>query len=319
MDLRIAIGVVVSIALFSAMQALYWYLRGRRRRVTSDLRDRVYGRGEGGSTAGGIRIRGRDADEPDDNALMRRVAEVLTQGGFRAQPGRFLGLAGASTLGAFVLVALATGSALSGLAAAAFAVFALYVYVTRRRDQRLKQFDTQLPRALELMVFGLQAGHALEEALHLAADEVGQPLSSELARCYEEYSLGRPIESALEQMRERWRSVGALNALVEAVVLLKRTGGNLVEVLETLNEGLRAQAAYEARHRALTAEGRLSAFILMGLPFVGLLTQALLSPGQLTSMVRDGGGQVLLAIGFLMWLVGSLWVLQLTKPARQAG
>lgn len=302
-----------AVALFFCLQGVFWLLRGRSRRRDDQLRDRLVG-GRLDHQLDGGRIRIRERPEARNRSLRRRLTELLLRAGVSLSPQQFFAR---SLLGLALLVLLAvavSGELLAGLAALVAGVICGYAYLAHRIERQIRQVESQMPRALEMMVFGLRAGHAFEEVIALATREISGPLATELSRCHEEYTLGRPIEESLQQLRVRWPTVMSLRQLVEAIVVLKRTGGNLVDILEKVGETVRAQATYEAKHRALTSEGRLSGTILMLLPLFALLFQAVAAPDQLALLARDPAGQTMLLLAVGLWSTGVLWVLRLVRP-----
>ena len=310
-ELSIAIALCFAAALFCAAQALYWLWRRRAHRAQEVLRLRLRGRSEQ-LVEDGIHIRelGKGAGA---NAQFARFASYCVQAGFRAEPAQVaLRIAIAAVLGS-VFGVLALGGA-AGLLSGAGAVLALaYGYMSIRRDRRIKAFANQLPRALEAMVFALRAGRGLEDAIGLAAEEVDAPLAAELSRVFEETALGKPVEQSLVQLGQRWHRVRSLRSFVEAVSVLKRTGGNLVVVMHNISDAIRARAAYEARHRALTSEGRTSGRILVVLPLLALVVQAIVTPDQLRVLLSSEGQPFFFgAMG--LWLIGMLWVSRLSRP-----
>ncbi|MBK8481642.1 MAG: type II secretion system F family protein [Proteobacteria bacterium] len=314
------LAVAVALALFCALQAGYWWARGRRRRAIARASEGLLGMLARAAPQGiQIRARARAASQLGRLAALpaiERLRDALAQGGFAIDARRFL-LVAAAAAGGTLILGLVVGAGWLGAAVlAALVCLGLHVHVTRRCEARLRVVDAQLPRALESMVFSLRAGRGLEEAVRSAAEETEPPLSVDLRRCYEEYALGRPIEAALQQLRTRWPAVRALYSFVEAVAVLKRTGGNLVEVMETLIETLRLQAAHQARHRALTAEGRVSGLILTVLPLLAVAGQALVSPGALVTIAADASGRMILLTAAALWAVGAVWVARLGRPGR---
>jgi tight adherence protein B len=243
-----------------------------------------------------------------------RLACYLQQAGYSARVGRLLAVAGGGVGLAALLVGTASGNWNSALLFALFGAVATKIYLGARRARSLRDFEAQLPRAVEMMVFSLRAGHGLEQAVRLASAEVDGPLAAELARCAEESALGRPIEATLHQLQQRWRPVQPLRALVEAVTVLKQTGGNLVEVLQSIAQTLRARATYRGKHRALTADGRLSGALLLVIPLVSLVVQSMVAPEQLREMALNETGRALLGLAGALWLVGGLWVRRLSHP-----
>jgi tight adherence protein B len=307
MSLSQWIALALGIALFFLLLALFWLARGARRRREELLIARL-GIAPGPGQGPAIRI--RSAAEERHSAL----TAYLERCGYTVPAGRLLGACAAGSALAGLVAALATGSPLAGPVVAAVALLVVRIVIARRHGRRVRQVTEGLPVALELMILGLRAGQSLEQAIRSAAVEVEPPLSAELERCCQEHAMGRSVESALEQLRARWRPVRALATFVEAVVVLKRTGGNMIEVLETLVEGLRARATLEARHRALTSEGRTSGVILMLLPVAALVIQTTMAPEQLHAMAADGTGRLYLALAGALWLSGALWVSRLVRP-----
>jgi tight adherence protein B len=140
------------------------------------------------------------------------------------------------------------------------------------------------------------------------------PLSIELKRCVEEYELGRPIEEALLSLSLRLEPCRALRTFVEAVLVLKQTGGNLIEIIDQIVDSMRAQAAYEAKYRALTAEGRTSGMILGALPLLILAAIVLVQPDYLGSLLADSAGMTIIALAGGLWLAGVVWLARLARP-----
>lgn len=311
-----AIGLFLGLSLFCIAQGLFWLGRGRRREQRERLLELLRARefqsewsDDAWSPLGGGR------SWTDRFPRLQRLGVVLAQAGINVRVGRFLVVAGV-VLGALLLaVTLVTGNPASGLTLDLVIVVLGYLVVGGRRRRRLTLIDEQLPQALELMVFGLRAGHPLEGSIRFVAGELADPLGGELRRCNEEYELGRPLEAALVSMALRLDACRALRTFVEAVVVLKQTGGNLVEVMERIVSTLRAQAAYEARYRALTAEGRTSGLILGSLPLLILAAVLLVQPGYLASLFKSGTGRLVLAIAFSLWMAGIAWLVRLVRPA----
>jgi tight adherence protein B len=245
--------------------------------------------------------------------MLRRLGAALVQAGYHISLESFLTRSAALVFGLAGLGTLLTGALTSGVLLGLVTIFGIYFWVSRQRGKRLRQIDAQLPKALELMMFGLRAGHSLEDTIGFAARELTPPLAHELGRCHEEYELGRPIEDALMVLSARLEPCKALRTFVEAVMVLKQTGGNLIEVIEKIIEMLRAQAAFEARFRALTSEGRTSGMILGALPLIILCVVGLLQPAYLSTLVIDPAGWKVLAIAGVLWVTGILWMLRLLR------
>src|SRR5439155_21041784 len=147
----------------------------------------------------------------------------------------------------------------------------VYGWMLHKRRIRVDRVNAQLPHALELMLLGLRAGHALPRALELVGEEVPPPAGAELRRVADEHALGRPLEQAFDGLARRLEGSEAVRTLVTGVLVLRQTGGNLIEVIERILDTLSAQEQYRLRLRALTADSRSSGVIPACLPAASAL------------------------------------------------
>ena len=306
-----AIGLFVGLTLFFILQMLFWSIRRGRARREAELYDRLRASEYGALDDDGQRH--RNAGWVERIESVRKLGNVLIQAGMTIPVTRFLAITGGVVGFVLLLVTVGTGNLVSALLVNAVLVLVIYLYVNGRRRKRLDAIDEQLPQALELMTFSLRAGHTLEEGINFVAREIPEPLGGELRRCYEEYELGRPLQNALLNLSLRLAPCQALRTFVEAVLVLKQTGGNLVEIIENLVETLRAQAAYEARHRALTAEGRTSGIILGSLPLLILAMVMLVQPGYIGSLLSNAQGRFIMLLALGLWGLGVLWLFRLLR------
>ncbi|MCA9542463.1 MAG: type II secretion system F family protein, partial [Myxococcales bacterium] len=246
--------------------------------------------------------------------LRGAIRRLLEGAGEEPRARLLVARVGLAWLGGFALFALLTADAgaagFLGLGAAALPVLDLL----RRRRRRRLRLETQLQGALEVMIISLRAGHALPRALRTAAVESEAPLTDELLRVAHEAELGRPLDEALLALGDRVPRAAALRTFITAVLVLRQTGGNLVEVLERVIDTLRAQTHYHRRLRALTAEGRASAFILAALPPVFVGATAFVDPQYIGRLLHPGLGHALLLASVGLYLAGLFWVRALTTP-----
>jgi tight adherence protein B len=142
----------------------------------------------------------------------------------------------------------------------------------------------------------LQAGHGLSDALKLCAEEMQPPVAQELGRVFEEHNLGRDLRDALQNLSVRNPTSFDIKIFVSSVLLQRDTGGNLIEILDNISRTIRDRFVFQAKVKALTAEARISAYILGGLPFVLLTLIAAIRPFYLLPLVTDPLG-IKLAIG----------------------
>ena len=133
------------------------------------------------------------------------------------------------------------------------------------------KLSQQLPDALEMMARSLRAGHALSSAFKMVATEMPTPVSIEFARAFEAQELGMPFEKAVADMTRRAPDNQDLKIFALSVIVQKETGGNLVEIIEKIADTVRGREKFQGKLRGLTAEGRMSSYILGALPFLSLL------------------------------------------------
>jgi tight adherence protein B len=179
------------------------------------------------------------------------------------------------------------------------------------RSRRLSKCEEQFPQALQLMVLGLRAGHALPGALALASREIAGPLSVELKRAVEEQALGTPISQVIARMAARLHGCEAAQTFAVAILVLEQTGGNLIAVIERIIGGARARTQYKARLRALTSEGRASATILGLLPLGFFLIAGITDPHYWPTLLGTSAGNKVLALVVVMWAMGGIWTYRL--------
>lgn len=180
-------------------------------------------------------------------------------------------------------------------------------YVRTRARRRLKKFAEGLPDVLQLIAGSLSSGFSLPQAVDNAAKDGEQPLAGELSRALAESRLGVELEDSLDRVAERMRSTD-LTWTVMAVRIAREVGGNLAEVLLSTAETMRERGRIQRQVRALSAEGRLSAYILLGLPVGITIFMVLFRRSYITPLITDPIGWVMTVYGFLSVTVGA-WVM----------
>jgi tight adherence protein B len=173
--------------------------------------------------------------------------------------------------------------------------------------QRKRKFQTQLPDMLQLMAGSLRAGYSLLQGVEAVAQEVDEPMGSELRRVLAEARLGRTLEDSLDDMAERLNSRDFAWAVM-AIRIQREVGGNLAELLSTVAETMIARERLRREVRALTAEGRISAIILGLLPVGLVLVMYSINREYMNVLLHDGFGQVLLIGAGLLAGVGFYWM-----------
>ena len=178
-------------------------------------------------------------------------------------------------------------------------------YLYRLRNQRMAMFERQLPEALELVSRALRAGHALSVGLKIVGDEAADPIGQEFRRVFDEVSMGVALPQALQNLAERVNSVD-VKFFVTSVMVQRETGGNLAEIIDSLAGLIRQRFELQLKVRAVSAEGRLSAVILLGLPiFIGLVLYKT-SSDYIGLLFSDPIDQKLATGGSVMMVLGAI-------------
>jgi Flp pilus assembly protein TadB len=180
-------------------------------------------------------------------------------------------------------------------------------YVRFKSNRRLKAFESELPDALQLVASSLQTGFSLQQALDAAVQDGREPMSGELGRALAEARLGAVLEDALDRVGERMDNQD-FRWTVMAIRIQRQVGGNLSEVLQTTVATLRERAAMRRQVRALSAEGRLSAYILIALPITLFLWMFFVRREYISLLWTTPLGLVMIGGALLLVVIGAFWM-----------
>lgn len=204
-----------------------------------------------------------------------------------------------------LVVALLLNTALSGFVLAPWIAthFGIGAEIARRRAK----FQNQLGDTLQLLTGGLRAGHSILRAIDAAATEADSPTSDEMRRIVTETRLGKDLLASLMDASRRMGSED-FAWIAQAIQINREVGGDLAEVLEQVGETIRERSEIKGQIKALAAEGKFSAYILVALPFgIGaILTVA--SPGYVDPLFTEPLGWVMIAASVVMMIIGCLWL-----------
>ncbi|WP_457974132.1 type II secretion system F family protein [Arthrobacter sp. D1-17] len=251
------------------------------------------------------------------NGIKRRGPGPLSQDrldecGLKKEPGDYLLMAGVITLTLAVL-----GFFLGGFFAASLLALltpaALHLLLNVLAGRRRAQFAGQIPDTLQMFSGGLRAGHSLLRAVDAAAQESQPPMSEELSRVVNETRIGRDLGESLEDVARRTRSEDFLS-ISQAIDIHREVGGDLAEVLDHLGDTVRDRNQVRGQIRALSAEGRMSAIVLMALPvvmFIGLTMFNDLYSRVFTSTLP---GYLMIVAALLLLTAGGFWLSRIVKP-----
>jgi tight adherence protein B len=200
-------------------------------------------------------------------------------------------VAAAAVIGAVFLVAI-TDRGLFGLGAFVAAPFAAKAFLNRRINKRRRAFEEQLPETLSIIASSLSAGHTFLRSIQMMCEESSPPMSEEFARVVSETRLGDPLVDALERMAARLE-IDDLSWTVQAIKIQQQVGGKLAELLHTLADFMRDREEIKREIDVLTAEGRISAWVLGALPVFLMLAIQVTNPGYLQPLFQGWGLPVL--------------------------
>lgn len=175
--------------------------------------------------------------------------------------------------------------------------------LTRTRDKRFAKFEQQLPEAADLISRALRAGHAFPSTLQMVRDEMPEPISGEFRVTADEINYGVPLNDALGNLAKRMPLID-LRYFIIAVLIQRESGGNLAEILENIAYIIRERFKLLGRIRVLSAEGKLSAWILGLLPFVVAFLINLVNPEYMRVLWTDPAGVTVMTISLVMMAVG---------------
>ncbi|GAA1889798.1 hypothetical protein GCM10009715_39520 [Paeniglutamicibacter psychrophenolicus] len=176
-----------------------------------------------------------------------------------------------------------------------------------RTSKRRSAFDIQLPDLLMTLSGSLRAGHSVMRALDSAIAEFEPPMSEELSRIVNEARVGRDPESTMMDIAQRMESED-FSWIAEAILINREVGGDLAQVLDQVGETIGERAQIKGQVRALAAEGKLSAYILIALPIGVSLMLGLINPTYIGTLFIHPVGIVMLVVGVVMLIIGSFWM-----------
>lgn len=237
--------------------------------------------------------------------------EVLYNAGVKMAPADFtVGVAVASILVA-AFGALLTHP-LIGILLGAATPFLAKVALNMLRDKRRGKFEEQLTDTIQMLVGGLRVGHSVLRSVEAAAQEADAPTSEELLRIVNETRIGKDARQAFDDVADRMDSED-FRWIAQAIQINREVGGDLAEVLEQVAGTIRERSEIKGQIRSLSAEGKMSAYVLMAMPVGVAFILALINPGYLNVFVEHPIGLVMLVGALLMFAVGGFWMSRVVK------
>jgi len=244
--------------------------------------------------------------------VWKRLDRLCGQAGVQRPTGHVaLAAAGSGLAGA--LAATAVLGILAGVPGLIAGLAAPVAALRFRAGRRQRQFEAELPELLSVWASALRAGRSFAQALDSIVDEAGEPAHTEFRRAQQQVRLGVPVEQALDEMSQRLRSE-SFELVVLTTDVQRRVGGNVAEIFDQVADTVRRRHQFSARVKALTSMGRLSAQVLIGLPFAMAALLTLINHDYMRPLYSTRTGHILIAVGLAMMTVGALILRRMVKP-----
>jgi len=235
---------------------------------------------------------------------IRKLDNIIVQANIEYSIGFFLQLSPLLALaGYFAGRAALDGGEILPLLFAVVLGYVPFAYLLRKKKQRLRKFERQLPEALELVARTLRAGQAFSGGLSIVSQEFDDPIATEFERTLDEINFGVAVPEALQNLAARV-DCPDVKFFVVAVVIQRESGGNLSEIIENIAHVVRERFKLMGKIRVLSAEGKFSAIILCLLPFLIGFVIYLLNRDYIMILVEDPIGTYLIGAGSVMMLLG---------------
>lgn len=248
--------------------------------------------------------------------LERRLAEVpllaswrtdLERAGLPWQLRDYIGVVAAVGFGVGATAALVAGTLLAAIPAAAVGAGLPVLLVKRKVARRAAKLNEQVMETIDLVASSLRSGFGFVQSLELAAREQPEPISGEIARTVYEMNLGVEMDEALERLVERTGDQD-LDLVITAVLIQRRVGGNLAEVLMNISQTIRNRVRVRGEIRTLTAQARMSAWIVGLLPFALGGAMLALNPAYMSVLWTEPVGRLLMGVAAVMQVIGVFMV-----------
>ena len=198
------------------------------------------------------------------------------------------------------------------LGVALFAAWLPFLKISRDRKKRFAKFEEQLPDAIDMMKRALRAGHPFSATLRLVAEDMSDPVAREFELTFADLNFGNDLRRAMFGLLTRVPSITVM-ALVTSVLVQKETGGNLAEILDQIAKVVRGRFRFHRKVKTLSAEGRLSAWILAMVPLVLFVVVWFTTPDYLPTLLENETGKKLIVFGFVTGVIGILWIRRLIR------
>jgi tight adherence protein B len=237
----------------------------------------------------------------------RRIGLLLERGGGFWTIQTFLLMCAGLAVAFGVLGIMLSKSLLGGVLLAPFGALVPYLVAYARGVRRIGRLESQLPDAIDLMARAMRAGHPLNAGFKMVAEEGPKPIASEFGQVFEEQRFGLPFDDSLIALATRI-PLADMRILVTAIMVHRQVGGNLAEILDNIAYIVRERFRLRRQLNVVSAQGRLSGYILVALPIALGIAVYSINPDYIMPLFNQPLGQRFLLGGILFQLIGFLWI-----------
>jgi tight adherence protein B len=244
--------------------------------------------------------------------FFQRLYRNLLQAWPNLSLGKFLFICGAGAIFGALLSGILLFSFFFALLGGLFGLAVPFFILNGKRARRQRTIADQLPEALDFLSRILKAGHSLTTGIQMIADDLPPPLAAEFRRCYEQHSLGQPLEDSFKEMSSRIDSPD-FAFFITAILIQRQTGGDLSELLGNISGVIRARIRLAQQVKSKTAEGRFTGYILVAFPAAMFLIMYAINPDYTAIMYQTNKGLGLLGIAVGLVILGLFAIRKITK------
>jgi len=234
-----------------------------------------------------------------------KLQDFMLQAGSKTKPGKLLVLSAVLGVGSYLLASLFYSQLLITVPIGLIALSIPFLIVAWKRSQRLRQFEERFPQALDLLSRAIRAGHAFTTGLEMIGKESPEPIAGEFRTAFDEQNFGLPLRDALLNLTERVPLID-VRLFVTALLVQKETGGNLAEILDSLARVIRDRFRIYREVQVRTAQGRLTAMLLICLPIFMMIGLNIIEPHYMRLLYDDQLGPYMLSGAAVLQVIGSL-------------
>ena len=248
----------------------------------------------------------------EDLPAMQYLARVIAQGGHKFLAYRVALLAVVLAISAAIVTWVMMRSVPSTFIGLAIGGALPFLKIFRDRANRIQMFEEQLPDAIDMVKRALRAGHPFSGAIKLVADEMDAPVAEEFSTTFADINYGNDTRRAMLGLLQRVPSVTVM-ALVTSVLVQRETGGNLAEILEQISAVIRGRFRLQRKVKTLSAEGRMSAWILALVPLVLFAVIWVTTPDYLPMLLEEEAGKKMVIYGAISSVIGIFWIKKIIR------